>query len=250
MNIGQLPFPVIQRIAADFRGRYAFDPRRKGALTNATAQVDRLLVKYIRNLTRRGIEAWLNRSQIKVHLPMPDQALYGFLYVQNEMVIIFLEADADPKERKFTLAHELAHYLLEYVWPQQQAIRVLGQGAASLFSKRRLPDLKERVWGTLHDLPLYPRKDLLSNKQMDAAGRLALAAAENNADMLAFELMAPFELLRSCEQQGNHRATFMYIHNLLQTVFDFPPTQAQIYAQLTTDRLLGRASVQELLGLS
>src|SRR5207237_873153 len=73
-----------------------------------------------------GVLDWLRRSGVVCPLREPDRRLRGCLVASRGYGFAFLDADDGPHERRFTLAHELAHFLRDYLQPRRRAAARLG----------------------------------------------------------------------------------------------------------------------------
>jgi hypothetical protein len=108
-------------------------------------------------------------------------------------------------EIRLTVAHELAHFLLHYLWPRETAIQRLGDSIVSVLDGERLPTPVERLSGVLRSVELGPCQHLL---ERDSVGTADVAATriEAQADLLAFELLAPASsVLRSSDAGADRR---------------------------------------------
>ena len=80
---------------------------------------------------------------------------------------------ADPEdEQRFTLAHELAHFLRDYWRPRQMAQQRLGAEAVAILDGKRPPTPQERLAALLREVPLGFHVHLISlgmSKKLDVA---------------------------------------------------------------------------------
>jgi hypothetical protein len=148
-------------------------------------------VELIDDLTRSKIDAWLHR-----HLDWPlatiadDRRLRGCLVAHRGRAIIFLEARETIEERRFTLSHELAHFVGHYLAARALATVRLGPSIVAVLDGDRAPTATERLSGVLARCPLGIFRDVL-----DREGAEPLTAAaermETEADATAFLALAP-----------------------------------------------------------
>ena len=159
------------------------------AITNALP----LSVLDRRPLTLHGVSAYLRGLGLPAAVVEPDRPLRAALYCRKGSGFLFLDAADPPDERRFSLAHELAHYLRDYDKLRRRVVKALGaDGLAVLDGRRATTD--ERLHAALRGLTLAPHVHLMSR---DPAGRPRgdeERDAETRADRLAFELLAPAEL--------------------------------------------------------
>src|SRR5690349_16874357 len=80
-------------------------------------------VASIRGLTVVGVREWLRRRGIEHPVAPTDRELHGSMVARAGLGILFVDSDDDERERRFTVAHELAHFLLEHLLPRARALR-------------------------------------------------------------------------------------------------------------------------------
>jgi hypothetical protein len=161
--------------------------------------------------------------------PGPERDVRACLAARNGAGFILLDADDLPKERVFSLAHEVAHFLWHYWRPRERVGRQLGCPAAEVFDGRRLPTPAERLRALLSNAPLRPHLHLMdrgpSREVMDERVRFA----EEVADRLAYELLAPADAVAEVWGPGGGTRE---LATVLGEVFGLPATQAEDYARL------------------
>jgi Zn-dependent peptidase ImmA (M78 family) len=186
-----------------------------------------LTIEELPGLTTRGVEKILARSGCPRSLAGPDRSLRGCLLADNGAGWIFLDANDGLPERTFTLAHELAHFLADYWQPRQRAVAVLGPGILEVLDARRPATLAERLHALLRETPLGSHLHLM-DRPTDHVN-VAVNRAEDRADRLALELLAPAEeVLRRLEGEANR----VVAERVLVEEFGLPLTLARPYAQI------------------
>lgn len=161
--------------------------------------------------------------------PGPDRRLRACLAVVNGAGVLFLDSDDPPDERRFSAAHELAHYLRDIDQARREAAAHLGPAALEVIDGRRPATVAERLRGLLALRPVAPVLHVLAR---DAGGRPLTEGerrAEREADRLAFELLAPVEMLRGHWRETPDAAT---IADTLTGVYGLPPGPARRYAEM------------------
>jgi hypothetical protein len=188
-------------------------PAIAGAVPVTVLEISALCVEAVRG--------WLARRSIGVPVDEPDRPLRACLVAWRGHGFVFLDAGDDVAERRFSLAHELAHFLRDYWYPREAAVQRLGPAVVEVLDGERPATPDERVSAVLRKVRIGPFAHLL---RRDATGRPLTAAereAEAAADRLAYELLAPFAAL----------GEFAGPDELVER-FGFPRAAAEHYAAL------------------
>jgi hypothetical protein len=179
-----------------------------------------------------SVRAWLRANGVVCPCDESDRPLRGCLAACRGHGLIFLDGiDADDEQR-FSLAHELAHFLRHYWQPRQLARRRLGEQIVEAFDGERPPTVQERLHALLKNAPLGFRVHLMRRGPRREVLNVAVARAEEEADRVAYELLAPAAevLAQAGSVQGDAGRTRLV--EVLQTVFGLPQEQATDYARL------------------
>lgn len=149
-----------------------------------------LNVEDLRDLSVARVVGWFRDRGIPLRLTEPDRRLRGCLVASRGVGFVFHDPADEPAERRFTLAHEVAHYLRDYWHPRAVVARRLGPAALAVLDGDRPPTADERLRAVLRSAPVGPFTHLLAR---DAAAPATNdeREAEDAADRLAFELLAP-----------------------------------------------------------
>ncbi len=162
-----------------------------------------------------------------------DRRLRGCLVAYRGNGLILIDADDPLDEQRFTLAHELAHFLIDYQAPRQRALEALGEAVLPVLDGLRPRTLAERLHavlagahlGVLHHVMERPDVGLPSGKVLDM---------EDRADRLALEILAPEALilqkLRAPHAPKTFRSRLLYLKDALINERGLPPTLASDYA--------------------
>jgi Zn-dependent peptidase ImmA (M78 family) len=148
------------------------------------------------NLDTKAIHAWLSRHRIGIDLLSRDRQLRGCMVASQGVGALFVEAADDEAERRYTVAHELAHFLLEYYWPRHRAVETLGCAILPVLDGHRLPTQSERMNAILRAVPLGTLTHLMARDEGARIRSHRILQAEDDADRLALELLVPRAELR------------------------------------------------------
>jgi hypothetical protein len=175
-------------------------------------------------LTVAAVRAWLTRLKLPCPADEPDRPLRACLQAYRGTGVVFLDAADPPNERRFSAAHEVAHFLRDYLAPRAAAERRFGAAVVEVLDGKRGPSAAERLRAAVLGRAVAAHVHLLSR---DDAGRPRTPAereAEAAADRLAFELLAPAALLRDIAPAR--------LSAELVGRFGLPPAQAAEYAAI------------------
>jgi hypothetical protein len=173
------------------------------------------------------VEGWLARRGVPYRFPCQDRRLRGCLLAHAGSGLVFVDGADGADQRRFTLAHEVAHFLLDYLRPRRDAVATLGDGILDVLDGRRAPTWAERADAVLGACPVGVYVHLLGR---DGGRDPRAAAIEERADRLACELLAPAEDVgRRCASADEDGLT-----RSLRDDFGLPDPHASEYA----DRLL------------
>jgi uncharacterized protein DUF955 len=188
----------VERIAGAFWNRAGGRPDWGAPVDIATAAATALpaSVVPIRGLNTAAVQAFLARIGASVWFDSSPRALRGCIVADVGYALIFVDADDSDEERRFTVAHEIAHFLVHYLVPREEAVRVLGPGIAAVLDRIRPATYGERFSSALRNVPITP-----FGHAMDRADRRAarIARMEDEADDLGIELIAPWRELQAMD---------------------------------------------------
>lgn len=170
------------------------------------------------------VEGWLSARGIAHRFDVGNRRLRGCLVATGGHGFVFVDGADPEEERRFTLAHEVAHFLLDYQAPRERAIRALGMRIASVLDGVRVPTAEERVDAALAGCPLGLHTHLLV-RAGDRGARAVLAEART--DRLAWELLAPAEEVCHLAAGSDGGP----LRRLLIDGYGLPPGEAERYAR-------------------
>jgi Zn-dependent peptidase ImmA (M78 family) len=148
-------------------------------------------------LTLQTVEQWLAGKHLAVPLPLNQHDLLGCLVAHRGHGIIFACSADEAEEQRLTVAHEVAHFLEDYLWPRQHLIAALGKHITDVLDGVRAATPAERAAAILSHVHLGAHIHLLPRPGMDEDADSVVAHTEARADRLALELVAPREQISS-----------------------------------------------------
>jgi Zn-dependent peptidase ImmA (M78 family) len=215
-------------------------------VASAAAWVLPLLVSELPGLTVARVGAWLTARGVPVP-GLPDRPLRACLVARAGGGVILLDAFDTPDERRYSAAHEVAHFLRDHLEARERAARSLGEAALEVFDGRRPATADERVDALLAGARLRPVTHLLGRDTAGCSASAATAEAEAAADRLALELLAPRDeaerRLDACRGRLPEAAA------QFARDFGLPAAVAEAYARRLTVRRDAARPLRERLGL-
>jgi hypothetical protein len=142
------------------------------------------------SLSVECVRKYLCRRHIAFPLEGMDRPLRACLVARDGGGAIFLDSGDEAAEQRFSLAHELAHFLRHYWQPRRQAQARLGGAILEVFDGRRPARQDERLDALLAGVPLGFHTHLME-RDTGSRPKGVLSVAEEEADRLAYELLAP-----------------------------------------------------------
>lgn len=222
-------------------------------LDDAVAWALPLAVTRLPRLRVRDAGAWLRANDMPFHHSGPDRPLHGCLIAFGGKGWVLLDGTDPADERRFSLAHEVAHFLLDYLEPRRVAVRRLDQSILDVFDGVRLPTTAERIDAVIGDVRIGAHTHLMERRPDGVLGCGAIAGVEGRADRLALELLAPAGEVAHCLGFSGRPAQFAAgqrpILDVLVTSFGLPQNVAASYAAWLARSWWDGPSVREWLGL-
>ena len=171
------------------------------------------------------VRAHLGADASQLLASLPNRRVRACLLAYAGVGIIFVDADDDPAERRLNLAHEAAHFLLDYLLPRER-LAAHDPGLLEVMDGLRSPTRHEELGALLADVPLGVQTHLL---ERDAAGghvARSTSAVEDRAEIVAWELLAPRTDVLAATPERDPAA----LATVLQQRFGLPRGIAAAYA--------------------
>lgn len=208
-----------------------------------------LAISHVPGLSVQYVRAWLQANGILYTVTKENRRLRGCLFAYRGNGVIFLDSTDPADEQRFTLAHELAHFLLDYWLPRQRTLETLGEPIQEVLDGERAPTTEERLHAVLANTSLGVLSHLMERPDVGIPTAVVLEV-EERADQLALEIIAPANLL--IDGRDVNSQTVPYITRLqtlvttLKTSFGLPSSVARPYARMLLSRC-GGPSIRDWL---
>jgi hypothetical protein len=164
-------------------------------LREAVCWLDKLHLHEIPHLTLAGAIACFRKHQIPAVAGCENRPLAGCFAGYRDRAVIGVDSTLHPTEFRFTLAHEIAHYLRDYLVPRQRLVHKLGAQSLEVLDGKRPATLNEQFAAIFRGVTLECHTHFLERDRWGQATTEESRSAEDAADWLAFELLAPCESL-------------------------------------------------------
>ncbi|EPX57064.1 hypothetical protein D187_006818 [Cystobacter fuscus DSM 2262] len=184
-------------------------------------------VERIPRITPEKVKIWLSKLGFRVDHSYFDRHMHGCMAVGRGFGFIFCDSTDEAHVQNFTVAHELGHFVLEYLLPRERAQLALGESALQVFDKGREPSAGDALYSILAGVPLQ-QESVMERSDEGEIERGTIDEAEYRADRVAFELLAPAKYVLP-RVKGLPRDEAVA---LLETQFGLPRLKARAYAHL------------------
>jgi IrrE N-terminal-like domain len=176
------------------------------------------------------VRVWLRENGIVCPSHEADRLLRACLVARSGHGIIFVDSSDSNDEQRFSLAHELAHFLRHYEQPRRRAVAHFGEHILDVLDGKRPPTAEERIQALLRNVGVSMHLHLLARDEGRRIASPTVAAAEAEADWLACELLAPSGVVLPQTRQGTARDSRQEAERLLQVTYGLPSPGALWYA--------------------
>jgi hypothetical protein len=195
----------LERSAADFWAGTGLIDTYPRPIEQAIALKLPVTVVKLPVVTVLAVGEWLRGHQRTPALPAYPRDLMGCLFAHGGHGFIFVCGADEADEQRFTLAHDTAHFLVDYWWPRRLVLRELGPSVIDVLDGKRIARPEEKAAAILGHVRLGAHWHLLPRPGYCPESDPRVAPAEERADDLGLELVAPrshvLRLLRGLPMQ-------------------------------------------------
>jgi len=195
-----------------------------------------------------AVNRWLEIHQVPRLTTSGTERLQGLLLAWRGHGLVFIDGTLDTPERRFAVAHEHGHFLLDYAEPRR---RILAEAPDLLdvVDGHRPPTAADRARAALARVPLGVHSHLLE-RDTDGGAAHDVVAAEDDASLYAQELLAPWDatlrLLRTVVSSGRPYSEMLRLAaRAIADEFVIPPDPAVSRATAALEALGVRRSFFE-----
>jgi hypothetical protein len=227
--------------AAEFWSDAPETTRRRADVESAIAWVAPLAVVALPALDGGAAHDWLAERGVRLRDGAARRPLRGLLLAARGAGIVFLDGTLPQDERRFTVAHEFGHFLLDYLEPRERVLRE-APSLLEVVDGWRPPTPAERAQAILARVPLGLHAHLL---ERDVYGGAAadVEAGEDAASQLALELLAPWPAVLDtarlvlADRQKAYAGLLAEVTEHLAERFHLPPARAAVRAAAALEAL-------------
>jgi hypothetical protein len=180
------------------------------------------------HLALSGIETWLKRRQIEYSFNCNSRFVRGCLVCYGGKGFIFCDGTDPVDEIRFTIAHEIAHFLIDYWYPRQKVSKKFGVGILEVFDGTRKPTVTERLYSVFESTRIGVVTNLMDRQDASEV----TWAMEDQADKIGFELLSPaIDVLKTMDfSKTLYSQRFEILSQRLVGFYGLPVHAAKIYA--------------------
>ncbi len=210
-------------------------------LRRPIARAVQLAVVLLPKLSVREAMKWLRNSGMVCEFPGEERPLRACLVARRGHGFALVDGTDGDAEQRFSIAHELAHFLRDYWSVRRRITKRLGADIVEVLDGLRPPNTQERLHALLRNAALGFHLHLMERDLDGNPASASIAQSEEDADRLTYELLAPADHVFADGVPSNTRA----LVEKLQRFYGLPGPQSARYAAVLlppkpTDPLLLR----------
>jgi hypothetical protein len=206
----------------------------------------------IPRLWTSSVQDWLTSHNLNLSLQANNRCLHGCVVAYCGRAFIFVDGTDCNRQLRFTLSHEAAHLIIDYLRPREKVTAALGPQALEILNGERPATHAERINAVLAGITLGVHTHFMDRGQFRVAGQHW--HIESRADRLALELLAPerevWRTMRASPAVLLQRGRTKTVGRVLTTKFGIPTAISRAYADVLCEEWLDPPSVREWVGMS
>ncbi|MYE54390.1 MAG: ImmA/IrrE family metallo-endopeptidase [Chloroflexi bacterium] len=208
-------------------------------------------VEQVDNLTTVTAASRIEGVGIRRPAGVSERRIHGCLAVGRRGAAILVEESDNAAQKRFTIAHECAHFILEVRTNQKRAAIRLGPDFSRVLHGLREATPTERIDARLNNVRSDALVHFMDRTAAGGYGCGRIHEAECLADDLAVEILAPrSELIKSLSSFGpmDFSESLSAARRTAKRRFGLPETIADWYANRVVWQLKGGPSSAERFG--
>jgi len=178
------------------------------------------------------IENWLARCGVPYSFDCRSRAVRGCLIAYGGHGAIFVDGSDPADEQRFTIAHELGHFISDYLMVRETAVSKFGEIITDVLDGLRRPTVTERVHAALISTSLVIYTNLMERDETSNSAHPGVWKIEDRADRIALALLAPpEEVLEIADtSENNFQQRHQTMISVMNEHFGLPIQIADAYA--------------------
>jgi Zn-dependent peptidase ImmA (M78 family) len=245
--------PQIERIAREFWSKANPVHRQTLDISSAVDEVLPVRVIYIQRLSFAEIKYWLENRGVKTEFEANNRPLHGVIMIQEGFGFIFVDANDGSIQQRFTIAHEVSHFLLDYQIPRENAMLAIGTEIEDVLNGKAEATRFQQVKALIKGISIQPYTHLTEKSADGSFLNWMNYTSENEADYLALELLAPRSVVikdtMTTARRLNYSQFTRKCEELLMKHYQIPPEVAHQYAVELAYSITNGPSFLDKLGL-
>jgi len=245
--------PQIGRIAREFWLKADPAHQRVLDIAKAVSNILPLRIIYLKGLTLETLDNWLKDRGIPNNQEISNKSLHGVIMIREGRGFIFVNADDSTIEQRFTIAHEVSHYFLDYQIPRENAMLKIGPEIEHVLNGKEPASDLQKVKALLKGISIQPYSHFIEKSGNGSFLSWINFNSENEADYLALELLAPRSVVIKNTVTNAKRLNYTQFvrkcQELLREQYQIPDDVAHQYATELAYSVTNGPSFLDKLGL-
>lgn len=190
VQASSVAIPRVRERAAAVWADVPPDVRKRRDIEAAVAWSAPLAGVALPALDEQRARAWLTERHAPLDGTAGTRPLRGLLLAWRGVGIVFVDGTLDHAERRFTVAHELGHFLFDYIEPRDRVLRE-APALIEVIDGWRPAGRAERAEAILARVPLGLHTHLLE-RDVNGGAAPDVELVEDAASQFALEVLSPW----------------------------------------------------------